>query len=724
VAIVSVPRDLADHPALDTWIRLSEDETVTVFTGKVEIGQGLVTAIARIAAEELDVALARIRVRTGDTAHALDEWITAGSVSMSDSGSAVRQAAAEARARLDALAADRLGARADDLVVDDGTVAAPDGARVTYWELVPDGRLDGEATGTATPKAPSAYRIVGRQGARLDIAGLVTGTTKFVGDLQEPGMLHARVLRGPSQGARLESVDVARAEAPPGVVAVVFDGDFLAVVAEREDQALRGRDTLSAAARWREEEALPDQTTLPDWLLAQPAQSFRVVDGAPVPGATEPLEPSPEAQSGYEATFSRPFLMHGAIGPSAALARWSERRLHVHSHSQGPFVLRDALAEALGLDPTDVRVSHVVGPGCYGHNGADDVALDAALAARAVPGRPVLLKWTRADEHGWEPYGAPGVVRVEAHLGEDGALLDWSLDARGLTHLSRPFPSDAGTGLLAAWTLAEPQARTPARPLLMPEAGIHRNATPAYRVPRMRIVKHFVDNGPLRTSSLRSLGGHLNVFAIESAMDDLAALAGRDPLEFRLAHLDDERGRAVLEAAAQRAGWATRGEEPGRGMGLAYARYKNRAAHAAVVVEVAVDDATAEVRLERAVIAADAGQVVDPVGLTNQLEGGLVQSASWTLHERVRFDRTRVTSLDWETYRILTFAEVPEIETVLLDRPGQPFLGSGEATQGPAAGAIANAVRAATGVRVRDLPITPERLRRAAAEPELATPRA
>jgi CO/xanthine dehydrogenase Mo-binding subunit len=364
-----------------------------------------------------------------------------------------------------------------------------------------------------------------------------------------------------------------------------------------------------------------------------------------------------------------------------------------------------------------------VGPGCYGHNGADDVALDAALVARAVPGRPVLLKWTRADEHGFEPYGAPAAVRVAAHLDEDGGLADWSLDAHGLTHLSRPLQGQPGSGLLAAWTLAEPVERTPARPMLMPEAGIHRNATPAYRIPRTRIVKHFVDDGPLRTSSLRSLGAHVNVFAIESAMDELAALAGRDPLEFRLAHLEDERARAVLEAAAERARWSERAEQDGRGLGLAFARYKNKAAYAAVVVEVSVDDATAAIRLERAVIAADSGQVVDPVGLVNQLEGGLVQSASWTLHERVSFDRRRVTSLDWDAYPILRFPDVPEIETVLLDRPGAPFLGSGEATQGPTAGAIGNAIRAATGVRVHDLPITPERLRRAAAEPELAASR-
>jgi nicotinate dehydrogenase subunit B len=712
--ITSLPAALARHPALDTWIRLTDDDTVTLFTGKVELGQGLISAIARIGAEELDVALERIRVMTADTSHKLDEQLTAGSMSLSESGSAMRQATAEARAHLLARAAARLGVAFDELVVDDGTVSTATGRRITYWELLRDGRFDCEATGAIAPKSASVYRIVGQDGARIDVAGLVTGATRFVGDLQEPGMLHGRVVRPPSQRARLAGADLEPVRAMAGIVAVVRDGDFLGVIAGREEQALRACDRLRSLARWSETKTLPDQTNLPSWLLAQPRRSLRILEGAPVHGSLDPLDPSSQAESSYAATFSRPFQMHGSIGPSAALARWTDGKLSVKSHTQGPFVLRDSLAQALGVDPVDVRVKHVVGPGCYGHNGADDAALDAALIARAVPGRPVLLKWTRQDEHGWEPYGPPAVVQVEAHLAADGSLLDWSLDATGLTHNSRPFPSETSSGLLAAWTLEQPRDRTPVAPLMVPEAGIHRNATPAYRIPRTRIVKHLVDASPLRTSSLRSLGAYINVFAIESSMDELARLAGRDPLDFRLAHLEDERARAVLEAAAERAGWRQRSEEPGRGMGLAYARYKNKACYAAVVVDLTVDDDTAEVRLDRGVIVADAGQVVDPVGLVNQLEGGFVQSASWTLHERVTFDRTRVTSLDWNSYSILTFTQVPEIDTMLLDQPGQPYLGSGEATQGPTAAAIANAVRSATGVRVHDLPLTPGRLQRAA----------
>jgi nicotinate dehydrogenase subunit B len=367
-----------------------------------------------------------------------------------------------------------------------------------------------------------------------------------------------------------------------------------------------------------------------------------------------------------------------------------------------------------------VRVIHVEGAGCYGHNGSDDAAFDAALLARSVPGRPVLLKWTREDEHLWEPYGSPAVVKTRASLGSDGHLLDWNHDVWGTSHQSRADADGEHSALLAAGHLASPRPRKPPAPRLFPEFGVHRNATPLYSVPRRRIVKHFVEAMPLRTSSLRTLGGYANVFAIESFMDELALAAGKDPLDFRLAHLDDSRGRAVLTAAAERAGWSTRCvREFGFGRGLGFARYKNQACYAAVIVDLQVDDSTAEARVSHAVIAADAGQIIDPNGLANQLEGGLIQSASWTLKEAVRFDRTRVTSTDWESYPILSFRETPEIETVLLDRPGMPFLGAGEATQGPTAGAIANAVFDALGVRLRDLPFTPERIRDALAAADL-----
>jgi nicotinate dehydrogenase subunit B len=710
-----LPPGLQRQPDLDTWVRINADGTVTLFTGKVELGQGLKTAIARIGAEELDVALERVRVETADTAHGLNELFTVGSGSMEESGAAMRLVAAEARLCLLELAAQRLGVAVEQLHVDDGTVRAAAGNSISYWQLFGGQKFARAMSGRAQPKPPHERRIVGKSGPRLELTGLVTGTTRFVQDLMLPGMHHARVARPPSPGAYLQSVDDGPVRGMPGVVAVVHDGSFLGVIAEREEQAVNASSALRARSRWNESETLPAMNELHTWLPAQPTQSFRVIDGVPLDGPIDPIEVPTGATRTLQATYTRPYHMHASIGPSAAVAQWADGALTVWTHTQGVFPLRDALAQALGVDADAVRLVHVAGPGCYGHNGADDAALDAALLARAVPGRPVRLQWMRDDEHAWEPYGPAMVVKIQASLDDNGRLLDWNHDVWSNTHMARALPYGDRSGLLAAWHRASPMPRPQPFPMLAYHVGIHRNADPLYVVPRRRIVKHFVENTPLRVSSTRSLGAYANVFAIESFMDELAHAASADPLEFRLRHLGDARARAVLTAAKERAGWGHRRKEFGRGHGIGFARYKNQKCYAAVIVDVRVDLSTAAIQLERAVIAADAGEIIDPGGLANQLEGGLIQSASWTLKEQVVFDRTRVTSLDWESYPILKFSEAPEIETVLLDRPGEPALGSGEATQGPTAGAIANAVFDAIGVRLREIPFTPDRVRAAVA---------
>jgi CO/xanthine dehydrogenase Mo-binding subunit len=710
---------LQRNPDLDSWVRIDDGGTVTLFTGKVELGQGVRTAIARIGAEELDVSLARIRVQTADTAHGPNEMLTVGSGSMEESGRAMRQAAAEARRHLLELAAEHLGVGSNALEVDDGTVSAPGlDRRTTYWELFGGKRFGRAVTGDVEPKQAANYRIVGKAAERIDLAAIVTGTARFVQDLTRPGMLHGRVVRPPSPAARLESIDETRARGLPGVVAVVRDGSFLGAVAEREEQAAKAAEALRVAARWMEQETLPAMDELHEWLLAQAVGSYRVVEGVPVEGPIDPIAAPGGAAHTLEATYTRPYHMHASIGPSAALAQWTDGELTVWSHSQGVHLLRGALAQVLATEADRVRVIHVEGPGCYGHNGADDAALDAALLARAVPGRPVRLQWTREEEHAWEPYGPAMVVKIQASLDEQGRLLDWNHDVHSNTHMGRAFPYGDRSALIAAWHRASPLPPPRPMPMLFYHAGIHRNADPLYAVPQRRIVKHFVENAPLRVSSTRSLGAYANVFAIESFMDELAAAAGADPLEFRLRHLEDERARAVLRAAADRAGWAGRQKVLGRGRGIGFARYKNQKCYAAVVIDVRVDLDTAEIVAERAVIAADAGQIVDPSGLANQLEGGVIQSVSWTLKEQVVFDRTRVTSIDWDGYPILRFAAAPEVETVLLDRPGEPYLGSGEATQGPTAGAIANAVFDAVGVRLRRIPFTQDRVRAAVASTE------
>jgi nicotinate dehydrogenase subunit B len=385
----------------------------------------------------------------------------------------------------------------------------------------------------------------------------------------------------------------------------------------------------------------------------------------------------------------------------------------VWTHSQGVYPLRDALAEMLAVPKEAIRCIHTEGSGCYGHNAADDVAADAALLARALPGRPVRVQWMREDEHGWEPFGPPMVMRAAATLDGAGSIADWEYEVWSPPHNSRP---GAAGNLLAATHLDKPFTPPPATPLPQPEGGGDRNAIPLYALPNARVTHHFIAQAPLRTSALRSLGAYGNVFAIESFMDELARAANADPVAFRLRNLQDPRARDVVRLAAERFGWDRHQRRPRHGRGFAFARYKNLGAYAAVALEVLVARDTGLVRITRAVVAVDAGEVVNPDGIRNQIEGGLLQSSSWTLCEEASFTTTGVTSRDWGGYPILRFPDMPErVEVHLIDRPGQPFLGTGEATQGPTAAAIANAFADATGVRMRDVPLNRARVRAALA---------
>ena len=385
--------------------------------------------------------------------------------------------------------------------------------------------------------------------------------------------------------------------------------------------------------------------------------------------------------------------------------------MRIWTHTQGVYPDRQAIAQMLKLSPEKVHCTHVEGSGCYGHNGADDAAADAALIARSVPGKPVRVQWMREQEHGWEPFGPAMVTKVAASLDSNGTIVDWDYGVWSNTHSMRP--GTAGS-LLAGQQKAEPFAVPPPRPISMPEGGGDRNAIPLYRFPSARVVHHFLPTMPVRVSALRALGAYMNVFSIESFMDELAKAAGADPVAFRLKHLDDQRARDVITLASEGFGWSSFQKQPGRGRGFGFARYKNLAAYCAVAVEIEIEHETGRVRLVRAVAAVDSGQVVNPNGLINQVEGAILQSASWTLYESVSFDDTRITSVDWSTYPILRFDAVPEsIDVHVINRPGQPFLGSGETGQGPAAGAIANAVADATGHRLRDLPLSKQRIKAA-----------
>ena len=669
--MADLPKNLAANPTLSRWIEVRRDGTIAVRAGKVELGQGIVTALAQIAADELGVDIADVRMLPAGP-DGPDEGTTAGSMSIIDSGSAVRVAAANVRALFAEAAGGLPFAYADLAGSVDLDVAA-----------VPDVPLSTDGT------------LVGSDVARLDLPDKVYGRPRYIQDIRLPGQFFGRVIRPPSPGAELAAGGDPGFRVPRGVT-VVRDGSFLGVIGPDEAVVVRAAEDVRAAARWRETDTLPDENDLGTFLRSGPHQLIEVADdGAEAPPGDRTIR----------ATYSRPFIAHASMAPSCAVALWTAPgRVDVWSHSQGVFPLARAIAAALDLPPEAVRVEHAESAGCYGHNGADDAAFDAVLLARAVPGRPVQVLWSRQDELSWAPFGSAMTADVTATVAADGRLSSWRYDVYSQGHTSRP--GYAGVpGLLAAAHLGDPAAYPAA---VDPPAGAGygsmRNALPGYDLPRRRVAGHRLRETPIRSSAMRALGAHLNVFAIESAMDEAALLAGRDPLDFRLDHLSDPRGRRVLSAAAEAAGWG----EPlpdGAGRGIGYARYKGRGAYCAVVADVRAES---EIRVRRLTVAVDVGKVVNPDGVRNQIEGGAVHSASWTLIERVRFDRRRVTSDTWETYPILRFSQVPPVEVTIVDGEAEKSVGAGEAAQGPTAAAIGNAVAAAIGVRVRDLPLTTE----------------
>lgn len=713
-----LPSPLVGAPDVDDWLCLNADETVTVFSGKVELGQDLRTAVAMIAADELDVALARLRVVLGDTARTPDEGYTGSSMSLETSGEAIRYAAAEARQLLLAEAAEELDAPVERLVVADGTVADPiTGRSTTYWRLHGGRPFGCAVSGLARPKRAADYALLGSPQDRLDLVAKVTGKHVFVQDLGLPRMAYGRIVRPPAYEARLLSLDESAAARLPGVIAVVRDGSLVGVVAEREEQAVAAARALATTAVWRNDTHLPEQAALSDHMLHQPRQSFLLVDGVPTPGPIPPVVAPPDAAQTLSAEYFRPYHAHASLGPSAAAALLENGQLTVWTNTQGVYPMRAAIAHILGMPADAVRLIHTEGPGSFGQNGSDDAALDAALLARAAPGRPVLVQWSRADENAWEPYGPAALIRMQASLDAAGRVVAWNHDVYGYTHVLRSNPRAETMALVAALHLAKPYAQSPARPLLGAQTGMHRNADPLYTLPKKRIVKHFLPDSPLRVSALRGLGSFASVFAVESFMDELAQAADADPVAYRLSYLADERARAVIEAAAEKANWQPRSRPrgDGRGRGFAFAQYKNRQVYVAAVVDLRVERDTGRIILEHAVVAAEAGQLVNAEGMSQQIEGGLAQSASWTLKEEVKFDRQGVTSADWRSYPILRLGEAPTVETVLLNRPGLPWLGVGEGVMGPAPAAIANAVYDAVGVRLRRIPFTVERVREALA---------
>jgi CO/xanthine dehydrogenase Mo-binding subunit len=692
----TLPLSIQNNRRMEKWIRFEADRTVRLAVGKVELGQGNVTALAQIAADELDVDLTRIAVLSGDTEDAPDEGQTTSSQSIEVSGRSVRLVSAELRARILDRLARRLNCSPAELSVDDGVFRRGDASTGhDYWNFSASEDFADEIVGTATPKPHAAYRYVGKPMPRRDLPAKVTGAA-FVHDIVRPDMLHARMLRQPCRGARLAALDeAALRRSERGEFRIARVGDLVAFVGSDETVVQRAAAVAPMHARWDNVTPITSEQQEATWLVDQPSDD-RVLGPEQAPVTTNVVS----------ASYSRPYVAHASIAPSCALAEYRNGHLSVWSHTQGVYPLRAALANVLGLSQDAITVRHAHGAGCYGHNGADDVAVDAAAIAMQIPDYCIRVQWRREEEFGFEPVGPAMHVTLRAALDDTGKPQDWTAEIWSATHVQRP---SSGGNMLTHEALPTPPPDP--RPTDPPEAnggGGTRNAFVLYDVPVKRVLHHLVLRAPVRTSALRGLGALPNVFAIECFMDELAERAGVDPVEYRLSMLSDIRARRLIENIAQRCNWAARGATgSGRGLGLGWARYKNRAAYAAVAAEVEVDQ---EVRLRRVWCAADAGLVINPDGARNQLEGGIVQAASMVLKEQVRMEGDGITSVDWDSYPILRFSEVPEIDTEIIHAPDLPTLGMGECTFGPTAAAIGNAVAHALGTRIRDMPFTREKI--------------
>ncbi len=653
-----LPAPLETAPTIGEWFAVDPDGRITILTGRVELGQGSLTALRQIAADELN------------------RW----------AASALRQAVIEA-------AAARLGTDAGALTFEDAAIlkgGLPAGA--SLGELAGALDLGRPVAELAKPKPLGARWSRGRDaGGRMDLRERMVGAP-FVHDMELPGMLHGRPIHPPRPGAELLELDLDALKERPGVVEVVRDGSFVGVIAETPYAAVRAVQWARANGRWSAG-------------LTAPNDAMQVIAASEEPATTSQSDGDVAAAEGqvFETEISRPYIFHGSIGPSAAVAEWGKDEIRVWTHSQGVYQLREAFTMALGVPEDRFRVIHAPGAGCYGHNSADDAAFDAVLMARGVPGRPVKVVWARADEFRSGPMGPGMVTRAKAKVGADGRIAAMEVTVNSAPHANRPGRNDA-PNLAAAPYLADPKPHARSTDIPLSRGGAaDRNAAPYYTIPNVEVTKRLVHALPYRTSSLRALGAYANTFAIETLMDDIAVGLGEDPVAFRLKHLDDARARAVIEhVVAMAAPMRTKPEPEGAGWGIGFSRYKNFSGYCAVLARVSVDE---DLRVTDVFAAADIGEVVSPDGARNQVEGGIIQSISWATKEAVPFDGAGVAAESWLDYPVLRFSEVPRLKVEMIERMDQPPLGAGEISQGPTVAALGNAVRDALGVRVRSLPL-------------------
>jgi nicotinate dehydrogenase subunit B len=686
---------------VDGFLAIDATGNVTVYSGKVDLGTGVRTGITQIVAEELDLPMSRVTVIEGDTALTPDQGPSYGSLSIQNGGMQIRLAAATARRALLQEAAKRLNVPAGDLSLRDGVFRSISGTnkQTSFGELIGGKTFALKIDKEAPTKPPKDFKLVGKPVARLDIPDKITGRFTYMQDFRLPDMLHGRAIRPPAIGAKLESIDEASIADIAGLVKVVREGNFLGVVAQTEWAAIKAARQLKAT--WSDWEGLPDQSRLWEHVratkVAKEDVTSNVGDVAAALG---------QGARHLKATYNFAIHTHGSIGPSCAVAEIRDGKLTCWSASQATHNLRKQLATMLAMQPDNVRAIYVEGSGCYGRNGHEDAAADAALLARAV-GKPVRVQWMREDEHGWDPKGPPALIDLEAALDTGGNVIAWS---------SQFFIPEGGAGNVAL--LAADHSGLPHETAMAP-GNIQNNSALPYGFPNIKTALHRLADTPLRPSWIRTPGRMQNTFANEGFVDELAVAAGADPIEFRLRYLKDPRGEEVLKRLASFAKWDNgtgpllASAEIASGRGVAYVKYELVRTYVAAVADVEVRRKTGEIRVTRFYVTHDCGQIINPDGVRQQIEGNVIQTVSRTLKEEVTFDRSRVTSVDWASYPILTFPEVPEIHIELIDRPGEKPWGAGEPAASVVSAAISSAVFNAIGARLRSVPFTPDKVKAA-----------
>ena len=685
---------------VDSFLAIDKAGKVTLYTGKVDLGTGIRTALAQMCAEELDVPFNNVSLVTGDTSLTPDQGTTWGSLTIQSAGMQIRNASATARNALLDEAAKKLNTRREDLTISDGTISGG-GKKITYAQLIGGKAFSLKVDEKAKAKDPKDFKLVGKSVARVDIPDKITGKFTYMQGHRVPGMMHGRVIRPPAYGATLEGVDESSIKDIPGV-RIVRDKNFLGVVAGSEWNAIRAAQQLKA--NWSQASTLPEQAKLWDHVRNTKVVQDQVTSDT---GSTK------DALAGdgkkVSATYDFAVNLHGSIGPSCAISEFKNGKLTSWSASQATHTLRRQLAQMFGLQPDDVRCIYVEGSGCYGRNGHEDAAGDAAILSKAV-GKPVRVQWSRADEHGWEPMGPPTLIDIRAAMAPSGNVSAWESDFF--------IPQQTAGSFLVPLTGAV-LAGLPQKDDIAP-GNIFQNSAIPYKFANVRTVCRRLENTVFRPSWIRTPGRMQNTYANESFMDELAAEAKVDPIAFRKKYLDDKRGLELIDRLVALSKWESRAAAQQvssgnmlKGRGVSYVKYELVRTYVGAVADVEIDRTTGKVRVPRFYLVQDCGQIINPDGVKSQLDGNIIQTVSRTLIEEVKWNRSMVTTLDWASYPIITFPDVPELHYDLIDRPNERPWGAGEPAAAVVPSAIANAIFDATGVRMRSVPFTPEKVKAA-----------